>query len=163
MPVKAFTRDPLTRRQRSRLMAKVRARGNRSTESALASAFRRAGVTGWRRHLRVKYNASNSCTRAASATDAKAKYTYPDFVFPGLTIAVYVDGCFWHNCPRHRSSPTHNSVFWRTKLESNKARDTRVTNCLRKAGWNVIRIWEHAIKISPDQCARRVARAIAQL
>ena len=162
MPYKVFTRDPLTPRQRSRVMAKVRARGNRSTEVALASAFRRAGITGWRRHLRVKYNALSSCTRAASAKDAKATYTYPDFVFPDLTIAVYVDGCFWHCCPRHRTSPTHNSLFWRTKLESNKARDTRVTACLRKAGWTVVRIWEHTVKISPDQCVRRVARAIAE-
>ena len=162
MPFKAFTRDPLTPRQRSRVMAKVKARGNRSTEVALAIAFRRAGITGWRRHLRVKYNTLSSCTRSAPAKDAKANYTYPDFVFPGLAIAVYVDGCFWHGCPRHRTFPTHNSGFWRTKLKSNKARDSRVTVCLRKAGWTVVRIWEHTIKTSPEDCVRHVSRAIAE-
>ena len=42
--------DPLSRVERSERMRKVRSRGNRSTERAVAEAFRRAGIKGWRRH-----------------------------------------------------------------------------------------------------------------
>ena len=160
MPPDLRTRDPLSPGQRSRLMAKVRPRGNKSTEVALTHAFRHAGLTGWRRHMRVKCNALRPGTRATQAVNAKPGYTYPDFVFPRLKIAVYVDGCFWHGCPQHRTTPTHNSGFWRTKLASNRARDSRVTASLRKAGWTVIRIWEHSVKAHPAICARRVHRAI---
>lgn len=30
-----------------------------------------------------------------------AKGCTPDFVLPGRRVAVFVDGCFWHNCPVH--------------------------------------------------------------
>jgi DNA mismatch endonuclease (patch repair protein) len=155
------TRDSLTARQRSRLMARVRSRGNRSTEGALADAFRSAGITGWRRHVRLRVKDSRTCTQAASAVRFKSCYTYPDFVFSRHRLAVYVDGCFWHACPRHSSVPTHNSRFWCTKLASNRARDARVSAALRRAGWTVIRIWEHSVKGQPATCARRVHRAIA--
>ena len=35
---------------------------------------------------------------------------------------------------------------WRRKIEGNKTRD-RVVNCaLRRAGWKVVRIWEHELQ-----------------
>jgi DNA mismatch endonuclease (patch repair protein) len=156
-----LTRDPLTSRQRSRLMAKIRPTGNRSTEGALAVAFRRAGVKGWRRHVRVRLNTTRSRTRPSHAEGAQARYTCPDFIFPRLRVAVYVDGCFWHGCPQHGTAPTQNSIFWREKLASNRARDSRVTASLRKAGWTVVRIWEHSVKTRPATCVRRVRRALA--
>jgi DNA mismatch endonuclease (patch repair protein) len=161
MLARTHTRDLLTAQQRSRLMARVGPRGNRSTEGALANAFRRAGITGWRRHVRVRVDGDRPCTQGASAVRVKSRYTYPDFVFPRYRIVVYVDGCFWHACPRHRTAPTHNSEFWSAKLASNKARDARVNAALRRAGWTVIRIWEHSVKAQPATCARRVHRAIA--
>jgi DNA mismatch endonuclease (patch repair protein) len=160
MRVKAITRDPLNSRQRSRLMERVRPAGNKSTEVVLAAAFRRAGIKGWRRHVRVRLNASRSCSRTSRHIDAKSRYTFPDFVFLRLRIAIYVDGCFWHGCPQHGTAPTHNSAYWSVKLASNRARDSRVTTSLRKAGWTVIRIWEHSIKTRPMTCVRRVCRVL---
>jgi DNA mismatch endonuclease (patch repair protein) len=155
------SRDPLTRGQRSALMANVRPTGNRSTEVALASAFRRAGITGWRRHVKVRCDALRSVRLAAQAATLKPRYTYPDFVFRRQKIAVYVDGCFWHGCPRHGTRPTNNRLFWRMKIASNMARDSRVNESMRKAGWTVMRIWEHSVKTQPAACARRICRAIA--
>ena len=40
----------------------------------------------------------------------------PGFVFPVDRVAVFVDGCSWHECPRHYNSPANNPAFWRRKL-----------------------------------------------
>ena len=69
----------------------------------------------------------------------------PDFVFPKLRLALFVDGCFWHACPRHATKPRNNAAFWRKKLAANQARDRLVTRALRQRGWRVLRIWEHEL------------------
>ena len=67
----------------------------------------------------------------------------PDLVFPTERVAVFVDGCFWHSCPDHGTSPRANSEWWDRKLRSNVERDRRHNDELGSAGWIVIRIWEH--------------------
>lgn len=66
-----------------------------------------------------------------------------DIVFPRLKIAVFVDGCFWHNCPVHGSAPRANADWWRDKLAGNAIRDRDTDARLAAAGWTVVRIWEH--------------------
>ncbi len=66
-----------------------------------------------------------------------------DVVFPAAKLAVFVDGCFWHQCPEHATMPKRNSEFWAPKLRSNVERDQRVNRALTEAGWTVIRCWEH--------------------
>ncbi|WP_086513385.1 very short patch repair endonuclease [Clavibacter michiganensis] len=66
-----------------------------------------------------------------------------DIVFPRLRIAVYIDGCFWHSCPEHGSTPKTNIDYWGPKLERNKQRDLEATLGLRDQGWTVLRFWEH--------------------
>lgn len=66
----------------------------------------------------------------------------PDFVFRQERLALFVDGCFRHGCPKHATKPKNNRAFWRKKLAGNKARDALVTRTLRRSGWRVIRIWE---------------------
>lgn len=67
----------------------------------------------------------------------------PDIVFSRKRVAVFVDGCFWHACPEHGTSPAHNASYWSEKLKKNVARDVRVTAALMSSGWDVVRIWEH--------------------
>ena len=69
----------------------------------------------------------------------------PDFVFRQVRLALFVDGCFWHGCPRHATKPANNRAFWKKKLAGNKTRDRVVNRTLRRAGWKVVRIWEHAL------------------
>lgn len=69
----------------------------------------------------------------------------PDFVFLKLKTAVFVDGCFWHGCPKHGAKPKTNAAFWRKKIETNRACDKRVNRLLRQRGWTVLRVWEHAL------------------
>ena len=85
----------------------------------------------------------------------------PDFVFPAERIAVFVDGCFWHGCPRHYRAPAQNGDFWVRKLNNNRNRDKLVTRTLRARGWTVLRVWEHALKGNGNAVARRVERALA--
>ena len=128
--------DIYTRAQRSALMARIRSRGNATTEGALARVFRAEGITGWRRQQVVRGRDRAGC----------AFRTRPDFVFRACRLAVFVDGCFWHGCPAHGGKPSGRRAFWREKFAANRARDRRDTRNLRRAGWRVVRLWEHALR-----------------
>ncbi|NUP19427.1 MAG: very short patch repair endonuclease [Streptomyces sp.] len=82
-----------------------------------------------------------------------------DVAFPGLKVAVLIDGCFWHGCPQHATHPKANAEWWREKLDRNMARDRETTEHLTAEGWTVLRFWEHE---APGDVAVRVAAAVAQ-
>ena len=128
--------DIYTRAERSALMAKVRGRGNLTTEQALAKLLRAEGWSGWRRQHVVR-------GRTAAGERFQVR---PDFVFSVRRLVVFVDGCFWHGCPRHGTRPQANAAFWRGKFRRNQARDRRDTCRLRREGWHVLRLWEHELK-----------------
>lgn len=67
----------------------------------------------------------------------------PDIVFTRAHLVVFCDGCFWHRCPAHATSPKHNGGWWQAKLQANVDRDQRQTDALLAAGWTVLRVWEH--------------------
>lgn len=133
--------DNLTPEQRSYNMAQIRGRGNATTEERLVQALRRAGITGWRRHAPVWGN--------------------PDFVFRPERVAVFVDGCFFHGCPRCFKPPKSNVDYWTAKIARNRARDRRITRELRESGWTVIRIWEHSLR-SPARTVSRIRRTLGR-
>lgn len=66
-----------------------------------------------------------------------------DIAFGRPRVAVFVDGCFWHNCPDHGGVPKQNRDWWLAKLELNVARDHETTTHLENLGWAVVRVWEH--------------------
>jgi DNA mismatch endonuclease (patch repair protein) len=66
-----------------------------------------------------------------------------DLVFTRVKVAVFVDGCFWHGCPKHHTVARNNADYWAAKVSGNRARDERVTALLEDAGWTVLRFWEH--------------------
>jgi len=143
--------DVFTKAKRSAVMARIRSRGNRATELALVRVFRANGITGWRRHQRIRFNAPRSTSNSERSKMGVGRWKFslsvrPDFVFPRLKLAVFVDGCFWHACPQHATKPQGNASFWRKKLAGNRRRDALVTRRLRRAGWRVLRIWEHELK-----------------
>ena len=80
-----------------------------------------------------------------------------DIVHPRFGVAVFVDGCFWHGCPKHATWPKANSEFWRDKILANQQRDRSTTPTLKAAGWKVIRIWEHA---DPNEAPSVIERMI---
>lgn len=80
-----------------------------------------------------------------------------DIVFIGKRLAVFVDGCFWHQCPEHGTIPTANRAWWVSKFNANRARDRDTNLSLENAGWRVIRIWEHE---SPRRAVDRIVRIL---
>lgn len=66
-----------------------------------------------------------------------------DIAFPSAKLAVFVDGCFWHQCPVHSVPAKNNSAWWRAKLEKNVERDRDTNRLLEGGGWTVLRLWEH--------------------
>ncbi len=81
----------------------------------------------------------------------------PDLVFAGPRVAAFLDGCFWHSCPEHRSIPQANRRFWLQKLRANAERDERHRRELEAARWRVLRFWEHE---DPDLVAAAIERAV---
>jgi len=81
-----------------------------------------------------------------------------DIVFPNADVAVFVDGCFWHGCPHHGTTPIANRDWWVAKIEANKKRDSDTDNTLQSAGWTVLRFWAHT---PAQEAAQEVARAVA--
>jgi DNA mismatch endonuclease, patch repair protein len=133
--------DTWTKRKRSEVMSLVRSRGNRDTELALVHLLRKNEIKGWRRHVHL--------------------YGRPDFTFYKQRLAVFVDGCFWHRCPKHARQPKSNLRFWSKKFLANVNRDHRVNRRLRMAGWRVLRIWEHElIQKNQEKLLLRLLRAL---
>jgi len=84
----------------------------------------------------------------------------PDFLFPDLRIALFVDGCFWHGCERCGHIPRANQSFWKAKIKRNIERDVETTKRLEQHGYRVIRLWEHELRDNIHACIARVAAAI---
>lgn len=131
--------DVFTKAKRSEVMSRIRGRGNKNTELELVKLFRRNKISGWRRNQKV--------------------FGKPDFVFPRLKFVVFVDGCFWHGCPRCYTRPKSNRQFWDAKVVRNRERDKKVSATLRRAGWRVMRIWEHDLKKREDAFVNKIRAA----
>jgi len=119
--------DWLTQEQRARNMSAIRSRGNKSTENAVRYRMIQAGLRGWK----------------LCPGELPGK---PDLVFEAAKLVVFLDGCYWHGCPKCYRPPTSNTSYWYEKFQRNKARDRRVGRLLRREGWRVVRIWEHEIE-----------------
>jgi len=125
-------KKPLTR---SEIMRRVGSK-NSAAERALRSVLHTEGMR-FRIHRRVDR-------------------VIADIVFPRPRVLVFVDGCFWHGCPKHATYPKSNTDYWLPKLRENKERDRRQSKELRKAGWKVIRVWEH-------ECLPPTPRTVARI
>lgn len=66
-----------------------------------------------------------------------------DIAFTRARLAVFIDGCFWHNCPVHGSLPRSNTSWWEAKFEANLQRDQNTNEHLARVGWTSLRFWEH--------------------
>lgn len=131
--------DWLTKTQRSRNMAAIRSSGTKP-ERILGELVR---ATLPRRRVIER-----------AALPGK-----PDYYLPGLKLAVFADGCFWHGCARHGRLPEDNRDYWGPKIERNRARDRATRRLLRREGIRVIRVWEHDLHTTPGRVATRLRRA----
>jgi DNA mismatch endonuclease (patch repair protein) len=124
-------------------MSRIRSRGNRDTELRMMALLRTHRLAGWRRGVRLLGK--------------------PDFVWRRERLALFVDGCFWHGCPRHGHIPRSNRAYWIHKLARNSLRDRETTHLLKASGWKVMRVWECAL--GPREAlraARRITKALGR-
>jgi len=135
--------DTVSPSVRSAIMSKVRSKGNKSTERRLRALLVGAGVKGWR-------------------TNAKDITGTPDFVFEKKCLAIFVDGCFWHGCPKCYRRPKSKRKFWDTKVAENQVRDRRVNRKLKEDGWIVIRLFECEIRENIPTIIDRIRRIRAR-
>jgi DNA mismatch endonuclease (patch repair protein) len=134
--------DSVSSETRSRVMAQVRSKRNRSTEWRLRAYLIRYGIRGWK----------------LTPPDI---YGHPDFAFPAQRLLLFVDGCYWHGCPKCYRRPSSNSAYWDAKVARNRIRDIRTVNHLRHDGWRVLRIWEHQL-VSMYSVLRKIRAALEE-
>ena len=128
---------------RSDNMRAIRSAGNRSTELRLRGFLVRHRIAGWKLH-------------------AKQLTGAPDFLFRKRRLAVFVDGCFWHGCPRCGHIPKTNQEYWSQKITRNKRRDRSASHALRIGGYRVIRLWECQLRNKPERCLTRIMRELTR-
>ena len=123
--------DNLKSKDRRKTMQAVKGKGTR-LEKRLFSMLAGMGLRGWRK------NVDNIIGK-------------PDIAFAGQRVAIFVDWCFWHGCPRcKRKLPKTNRQYWRRKIQRNIALAKSNNRRLRADGWTVIRFWEHEIGKATD-------------
>lgn len=134
--------DVHTKERRSYNMSQIKGR-NTKPEILLRKTMRMAGIKGYRNHAKL--------------------IGRPDIYFPSKKLAIFVDGCFWHKCPRCYVRPLSNTAFWDEKIQKNVQRDKRVRKELQKHGVTVLRFWQHEIKHNPEKCCNKVIAKIANI
>ena len=128
----------------SRVMSANKSK-NTSPELALKRSLRVAKVGGYKRNY-------------------KKLPGKPDFVFMRQRLAVFVNGCFWHRCPKcMKRLPKTNRHYWGPKFEANVRRDARNRRALRRQGWSVMIIWECRLKSDLGSATQSLARRLDSL
>jgi DNA mismatch endonuclease (patch repair protein) len=84
----------------------------------------------------------------------------PDLLIQRLRVAVFVDGCFWHGCPKCGHIPRTNKAYWSAKIARNRQRDLTISRMLTKSGFRVVRLWECELRQRPNVCLGRIRRAL---
>lgn len=121
----------------SKIMSKIKAK-NTKPEIIFRKALWKDGLKGYRIHW-------------------KKVAGKPDIAFPGRKIAIFINGCFWHRCPKcNPPFPNTHQDFWKNKFQKNKERDKKKINDLQEDGWKVIVIWECKIKKNINECLNRI-------
>jgi len=80
----------------------------------------------------------------------------PDISNQRARLAVFVDGCFWHGCPKHYTAPEARARYWADKVERNQARRREVRALLKAQGWKVLEVWECDLEDNLESVAANV-------
>jgi DNA mismatch endonuclease (patch repair protein) len=126
--------DIMSKKKRSALMSRIRGK-NTKIEIKIRNILCKAGIKGYRLNKKI--------------------YGNPDIVFPKYKVAIFCDGDFWHGYAFHnwKNKPP---PFWTRKISGNIKRDKLVNTRLKKEGWGIIRLWEHAIKKDEEKCKKKI-------
>lgn len=138
--------DIFTAAKRSEIMSRIKSCGT-TPETALYACVRGALGDRWRVDKNVRRLPGQ-----------------PDVLIPGLRLAIFADGCFYHSCPWHKHVPKSNKSYWIPKLQRNRRRDKMNRRALRRMGFTVWSFWEHALKKGTvERTALRLQRRLSKL
>ena len=132
--------DKITREQRTVIMKKIKAKSH--LEDSVAKQLFKNGI-------RYRRN-------------SKRLLGKPDISIQKYKLVIFIDSCFWHNCPIHGNMPKSNIEYWENKLSRNKIRDKEVNDYYKKENWHILRIWEHEIRENPDLIIQNIIRVISE-
>ncbi|HEX8230927.1 MAG TPA: very short patch repair endonuclease [Chloroflexia bacterium] len=132
--------DTFSPKKRSEIMRRVKGK-NTSLEMKVRSALHRRGL-----RYRLSYSLPGK----------------PDLVFVKARIAVFIDSCFWHGCPRHVRMPNSNQEYWQAKIRRNVERDVKTNELYEELDWRIIRVWEHDLKEDFEASITRLQRAVGE-
>lgn len=130
--------DVLTKKQRSYCMSQIKGK-NTIPELILR---KRLWKKGWRYRIHSKLLGK------------------PDLIFKRLKVIIFIDGCFWHKCPKHFQYPETNKPFWKKKISDNMFRDRVNNKRLISEGWKVLRFWEHDIKEHLNVVEKKIEKTL---
>lgn len=122
--------DVVSKKKRSEIMSKIR-----SKDSKIEVAFRKEL---WKHGFRYRKNVASY-------------FGKPDLVLKKYKTVIFIDSCFWHGCKKHCRIPSTRKKYWHEKINRNISRDKLVNKQLKREGWKVERIWEHALKASTSR------------
>lgn len=131
--------DTVDKETRSRVMAAVHSTGTK-LEQRLIAVLEDCGITDF-------------------VCNEKSLPGKPDIAFINAKVAIFLDSCFWHGCPKHLRRPSSNDTYWRAKIDNNVKRDLRNRAKLRGMGWSVLRVWEHDLE-KPALVVKKLRRAL---
>jgi DNA mismatch endonuclease (patch repair protein) len=125
----------------SRIMSSIRGKNTRP-EVELKKALRKAGIKGIIPHIK----------------DLPGR---PDIAIKKMKLAIFMHGCFWHQCQYCRPPlPKTHKTFWKKKFDANKRRDSKKIAQLRALGWSTLTVWECQWKRSPKRQLARILNAV---
>ena len=124
----------------------------RKNMQAIKSISKLEGIVSkelWRKGFRFRRN-------------TKDLFGKPDISIKKYKIVIFIDSCFWHQCPIHGNMPKTNLEYWEKKLKRNQNRDNEVDAYYKKSGWNLKRVWEHEVKNDLDSVIEELTEFIRQ-
>lgn len=133
--------DNVSKEKRSKIMSSIKGKNTRP-EIAVRKIL-------WTRGLRYRIH-------------DRTVFGTPDISNKSRRFAVFVDGCFWHGCPRCYKEPRSNVSYWQEKIIRNKKRRTLVKKVLKRRGWKIFEFWEHQVYNDPEKIATKVINDINQ-
>jgi DNA mismatch endonuclease (patch repair protein) len=139
----------------------IRTRAPRASSSAVRRKMQAVPRTDSGPEILLRRMLHGAGLRFRKEFQASSGMPRADIAFVGPRVLVFVDGCFWHGCPKHFEQPKTNGSWWLEKIGATMERDRRQTKLLRRNGWHVIRVWEH--ELAPQSLGVTVGRILARV
>lgn len=131
--------DVLTEKQRKYNMSQIKSK-NTKPELVLRKLLSENKIKGYRLHKNIPGK--------------------PDLVFTKRKLAIFIDGCFWHKCPKCFIKPETRTDFWLKKITGNVKRDKEITYKLQEQGWKILRFWEHQLEKTPSRVISKIQNSL---